>query len=82
MSESIDFGVDYTMVLEYLTEQYPFYNTKDIEFIELPQETPVIITSPKIYSKSQNSQLESKNQNFVTKSTYMIRKMALQFTSR
>lgn len=82
MSESIDFGVDYTMVLEYLMEQYPFYNTKDIEFIELPQETPILISSPKIYSKSQNLQLESKNQNIVTKSTNIIRKMTLQFTSR
>lgn len=82
MEESIDFGVDYTMVLEYLTEQYPFYNTKEIESIEQITETIRGKSVPKIYSKSQNLQLEPKNQNFITKSANVIRKMSLQFTSR
>lgn len=66
--ENIDFGVDYSMVLEFLLEKQSSSQHRQEE-------------SKNIYSKSENSQLQSVSQNTITKPPFLIRKIPLQFTS-
>ncbi len=65
--ENIDFGVDYSMVLEFLLEKKSSQHNQD--------------ESKNIYSKSENLQLQSVPQNSITKSPFLIRKIPLLFTS-
>jgi hypothetical protein len=66
--ENIDFGVDYSMVLEFLLEKQSSSQHTQEE-------------SKNIYSKSENLQLQSVSQNSITKSPFLIRKIPLLFTS-
>lgn len=65
--ENIDFGVDYSMVLEFLLEKQSSQHKQE--------------ESKNIYSKSENSQLQSVSQNTITKPPFLIRKIPLLFTS-
>lgn len=84
--ENIDFGVDYSMVLESLMEQYDHYcddaNLYDPSCIP-PSCIPCIIPSSlDIYSNLEKLQLESKIQNSTSNSAIININLPLQFTSR